>query len=126
MNWGEPLFTRIASDDIVARSILAGDGLVQLEALRWEPDELPPPPAEPVIALGIVRRGTLAAIVLYGRHANGTELEPDELQLLRRLADAAAVAYETGRRVLRCARHGNEFLERRLLLLEAAGTRFTA
>ena len=47
------------------------------------------------MALGIVRRSALSAIVLYGRHDNGTEIEPDELKVLRRVGDAAAIAYET-------------------------------
>jgi hypothetical protein len=114
--WSEALLTRIASDDIVARSVLAGEALAQLRTLCWEPGALPAPPDEPVVALGIMRRGTLSAIVLYGRHANGTELEPEELQLLRRLGDAAAVAYETVDVFALCER--NAASERRVLTLE--------
>ena len=32
---------------------------------------------------------------LYGRHENGTEIEPEELRLLRLVGEAAAIAYET-------------------------------
>ncbi len=110
--WSDALLACIAPDDIVVRNVRAGEALVQLAALRWEPAGLPPPPNEPVIALGIVRRGTLSAIVLYGRHANGTELEPEELRLLRRLGEAAAVAYETVD--VFALRQRNEELERRL------------
>lgn len=116
LGWSEALLTRIGSDDIVARSVLAGEPLVQLQALRWEPGALSSPPNEPVIALGILRRGSLSAIVLYGRHANGTELEPEELRLLRRLGEAAAVAYETVD--VFALRERNEALERRVLMLE--------
>jgi len=115
--WSEAHLTRIAPDDIVARSARAGEPLVQLLALRWEPGGLPESPNEPVIALGIVRRGTLSAIVLYGRHANGTELEPEELRLVRRLGEAAAVAYETVD--VFALRERNEELERRLRAQES-------
>ncbi len=119
LNWTEPLLAHISPDDILARSLLIGEPLVSLRALRWTPDGLlPPPPGEPVIALGILRRGTVSALVLYGRHANGTELEPEELRLLRRLAAAAAVAYETVD--IFALRERNEVLERRVFLLETA------
>jgi hypothetical protein len=118
LGWNEPSLTRIAPDDIVPRSVRAGEPLLQLQALRWEPGALPVAPDEPVIALGIMRRGTLSAIVLYGRHANGTELEPEELRLLRRLGEAAAVAYETVD--VFELRERNAALERRVLVLETA------
>jgi len=121
LGWNDAQLTRIAPDDIVARGIRAGELLVQLTALRWEPGTLPAPPDEPAIALGIMRRGTLSAIVLYGRHANGTELEPEELRLLRRLGEAAAVAYETVD--VFALRERNEELERRVLMLESGSVR---
>jgi hypothetical protein len=39
--------------------------------------------------------GVLTGIVLYGRHDNGTEIEPEELRILREVGEAAAIAYET-------------------------------
>lgn len=56
---------------------------------------LPGAPRDPALAVGVIRDRMLSAIVLYGRHANGTEIEPQERRLLGRLGDAAAVAYET-------------------------------
>jgi len=67
------------------------------------------------VAFGIVRRGELTAIVLYGRHEHGTELEPDELRLIRRLVDASAIAYETAE--VTSLRAKNATLERQLLQL---------
>jgi|ERR1700678_3565406 hypothetical protein len=52
-----------------------------------------------------------------GRHANGTELEPEELRLLRRLGNAAGVAYETVD--VFALREQNEALQLRVRVLEA-------
>ncbi len=117
VGWNEQQLTAIASDDILARQIHTGEALVPLDALRWQPGDLPRPPHEPVIALGIARRGSLSALVLYGRHANGTELEPEELRLLRRLGIAAAVAYETVD--VFALRRQNEALQLRVRVLES-------
>ena len=115
--WEDAQLDHIGPDDIVVRCIRGGDVLAQLPALRWTPGSLPPPPNEPVLALGIVRRGIVTALVLYGRHDNGTELEPEELQLLRRLGEAAAVAYETADVFM--LREENSALRRRMELFEA-------
>jgi hypothetical protein len=95
---------------MLANSLSGDSRIVQLRSIRWEPSELPPLPNAPVLALGIVRRDVLSAIVLYGRHENGTELEPEEVRLLRRVGDAAAIAYETA--------EANDMRERMKLLEE--------
>jgi hypothetical protein len=95
VGWDGDLLLRISRDDLLAQRISGEDRIVQLASMRWEAEGLPAPPNDPVLALGIVRRSALSAIVLYGRHDNGTEIEPDELKVLRRVGDAAAIAYET-------------------------------
>ncbi len=39
-------------------------------------------------------RSRLSGVALYGRHVNGTEIDPEEMKMLRRLCDAAAACYE--------------------------------
>jgi hypothetical protein len=53
----------------------------------------PAPPDEFVAAFGLRSGPALTGFVLYGRHVNGTEIDPEELELLRGLADAAGPAY---------------------------------
>jgi len=97
--WNDADLQALRSDDPLARRLIADGPLVRLSSAHWHPDGLPASPAEPMIALGLFRRGTLAGIVLYSRHQNGTEIDPEELRLLRRLAEAAAIAYETAEAV---------------------------
>jgi len=51
-------------------------------------------PSAPVIAVPIVFRGSLDAIVLYGAHRSGEDLDPEEIDSLDALARAAAAAYD--------------------------------
>lgn len=95
VGWNDEMLRHFPRDDMLARRLLADGPIVQLSSLRGRPEALPASPNDPVLALGVVRRGVLSAIVFYSRHENGTELEPDELLLIRRLGAAAAVAYET-------------------------------
>lgn len=49
---------------------------------------------ESVVAIALAHAGTFVGVAFYGRHRNGTEIDPVELTLLRRLCEAAAVAYQ--------------------------------
>lgn len=50
--------------------------------------------AEHLVAIALAGAGTFAGVAFYGRHRNGTDIDPVELALLRRLCEAAAVAYQ--------------------------------
>jgi hypothetical protein len=109
IGWHAAMLAAFPRDDALARAVQANGPIVSLRGVDWQSPALPPPPEEPVFALGILRRGILAAIVLYSRHANGTEVEPEEFMLLRRLGAAAALAYETAEVV--ALRERIQFLE---------------
>jgi hypothetical protein len=55
---------------------------------------LPSGPARPVLAVPVAVRNRLLGFVLYGPHAGGEMLDPDERTTLAGLAVAAAAAYE--------------------------------
>lgn len=97
--WDDFALQTLRTDDPLARRLIADGPLVRLSAAHWQPDGLPPPPADPVIAFGLFRRGALAGVVFYSRHRNGTEIDPEEVRLLRRLTEAAAIAYDTAEAV---------------------------
>lgn len=61
---------------------------------NWN-DEMPAPPSETVLTIVLERAGRPLGIVFYGRHRNGTEIDPEEVRMLQRLCDAAAAVYET-------------------------------
>jgi hypothetical protein len=50
--------------------------------------------AKPRLAVPVRSRGVLVAFTLYGSHAGGADLDPAEMQLLARLADAASYDYD--------------------------------
>lgn len=92
--WEHAPLDRLSADGALALELRSGVAPLQLDGTRRLPDGAPGAPGEPTHALGLVRLGTLVGIALYGRHQNGTELDPEEVQLLQRLADAASLAYD--------------------------------
>jgi len=88
-----------------------GDGLAPTAAVDWDEaaldalgrDELllhrlrtegPVLRLESVVAIALAHAGAFVGVAFYGRHRNGTEIDPIELALLRRLCEAAVVAYQ--------------------------------
>jgi hypothetical protein len=121
IGWHDAALTAFPRDDSLARAVQANGPIISLRSVDWHPAALPLPPEEPVIALGILRRGALSAIALYGRHANDTEIEPEELALIGRLGAAAALAYEMAE--VATLRQHNQMLQDRLQQLEAREVR---
>ncbi|GAC1659683.1 MAG: hypothetical protein NVS4B13_05250 [Candidatus Elarobacter sp.] len=68
---------------------------VRLRNARWARDLLPDGVALPTVAVPIRAFGRLHAIVLYGAHAKGDDLNGEEIEVLERLARSAALAYES-------------------------------
>lgn len=59
--------------------------------------------AAPALAIPLFQGNQLTAFTLYGIHRSGTKLDPDEVETLERLCDAAAQAY-TGLEIARYQR----------------------
>lgn len=62
--------------------------------LGWPRSDLPTGNRQVLYAIPVVIGHTVEAIALYGGHTEGEDLDPDERQSLRDLAQAAAVGYD--------------------------------
>lgn len=93
--WALGTVTRLDEDDgpllILAQ---AENGPLSLYDHPWRTESVPLGPARPVLALPILVRRELAAIVLYGSHEHGEALDPDEIKAIAGLATGAAAAYD--------------------------------
>lgn len=62
----------------------------------WSKPAPPPYPVQmPVLAVPIAIGRVLSRIALFGPHTNGETFDRDELNIIRRLAQSAALAYAT-------------------------------
>jgi hypothetical protein len=77
---------------ILARMLLADETIVWLDELRSHLD--PDNAAIYTIAVPVTVRHEFVSFTLYGAHANGAQLDPDEVALLEELAREAARAYD--------------------------------
>jgi len=72
------------------------DRPVMLPDRYWKKPSPPPYPIQmPILAVPIVIGRALSRIALFGPHTNGETFDRDELNVIRRLARAAALAYAT-------------------------------
>jgi hypothetical protein len=113
VNWAGTAVTVLDRDDRLARVLHAENKMMLLRDVAWRRDDLPSGEAEPVYAFPLTWRGQLRGLAIYGRHRDGSDLDPQELALLQRLVDAATVTYETAE--LGELRRRVALLERQLL-----------
>jgi hypothetical protein len=91
--WGEEHAASLEADSLLVRYLQAEHAPLKLEDAQLLPAGVPDGAALPVLAIPIVNQHVLAAVVLYGSHANHTLLDPDEIDLLHALAKAAATSH---------------------------------
>lgn len=60
----------------------------------WPADFLPVGLAAPVCAFSMYARGELAAVLLFGPHTGGEQIDPEELALIVRVLAAAGLAFD--------------------------------
>ncbi len=77
---------------LLVRMLLADERIVWLDDLRAQLD--PENAAIYTLAIPVTVRHELVSFTLYGAHANGAQLDPDEVALLEELAREAARAYD--------------------------------
>jgi hypothetical protein len=77
---------------LLVRMLLADESLVWLDELRTQLDV--ENAAIYTLAVPVTVRHELVSFTLYGAHANGAQLDPDEVDLLQELALEAARAYD--------------------------------
>jgi hypothetical protein len=93
------------------------EGPLSLYDHPWRKECMPAGAARPVLALPIIVRRELAAIVFYGSHLHGEALDPDEIKALAGLAPGAAAAYD--HLEAEAMRRKNELLERKVETMQA-------
>jgi hypothetical protein len=81
-----------AANDLLVRMLLADENVVWLDDVRSHLD--PANAAIYVLAVPVTVRHELVSFTLYGAHANGAQLDPDEVDLLKELSREAARAYD--------------------------------
>jgi hypothetical protein len=93
VGWDDRSALELAPEDLVPRVLRADLETLRLGDVRWHRADLPPEPRTPVIAVPVALGRELLGFTLYGPHANATDVDPDEAEILKGLAGAAAVAY---------------------------------
>lgn len=100
-----------ASEELqtLASCVQAQRGALRLTGSRWTLDA--------AVAVPLYSHGSLDALVLYGLHQNGTDLDAEEIALLERLASNAGAALD--RLEAQGLRTQNELLQRDCSLLRS-------
>ncbi len=80
------------ANELLVRMLLAEERIVWLDDLRSHLD--PQNASIYTLAVPVTVRHELVSFTLYGAHANGAQLDPEEVELLEELAREAARAYD--------------------------------
>lgn len=93
--WTKDEVARLDEQDHVLLTLAQTEqGPLSLEDHPWRTEGVPTGPARSVLALPIIVRRELVAIVFYGSHVHGEALDPDEIRAIAALAAGAAAAYD--------------------------------
>jgi hypothetical protein len=82
------------ADDPLVLHLLAEGAPVRLADVRWSADYVANQLGGAVLAAPVLLRDQLAAVVLYGAHKTGADIDPDEVRSLMPLVERAGAAYD--------------------------------
>jgi hypothetical protein len=91
--WSADDVRELAEDDPLVLHLLAEGVPVRLADVRWSTEDLPSI-GNSVLATPVLLRDELLTIVLYGPHHNGSDIDPDEVRSLVKLAESAGATYD--------------------------------
>jgi len=94
VGWGPDHLRSIDADASVTLQLRAGSRSIAVDDASWPDGALPDGMYRPAVALPVEIRSVLEAIVLYGPHASGEDIDPEEIEVLASLLAAAATAYD--------------------------------
>lgn len=94
LNWPAAAVAAISANDLLVLHLAADREPLRLKEIAWQREGLPPGTASPIIAFPVFVRQRLEALVLFGSHRDGADIDPDEEHCLRQLAANASAAYD--------------------------------
>jgi hypothetical protein len=94
VGWPADCARIIDADDKLVLHLQSEQVPLDLHDLRWARSDLPRGAAQPQFAVPIAVRKQVLAFVLYGGHAEGLALDPDETKVLGSLMTGASAAYD--------------------------------
>jgi|GEM_PF-363293 len=112
VGWSDSDNACFASDDPLVLHLQAKHGALSLDETAFPQTYVAAKTNNAEEAIPIFSRGSLAAIALYGAHANGTKIDPVERSALEKLAAPAELAYDSLRIRLENVRRLSDILER--------------
>jgi hypothetical protein len=92
--WPTTSLANIAHDDPLPLNLGTDCLPLRLAEIGWQHAALPQGFAVPILAVPLVARQIVLGFVLYGAHANGAEIDPEEVKSLNHLARAAQATYD--------------------------------
>lgn len=94
IGWGPDDLRSIEADSSVTLQLRAGSRSIAVDDASWPGGAMPEGTYRPAIALAVEIRSAFEAIVLYGPHTSGEDIDPEEVAVLEALMSAAATAYD--------------------------------
>jgi hypothetical protein len=94
LGWPDETARTLSHDDRIALSLAAEHMPLRVKEVHWLRNDILSGTFAPVLAVPVLVRRRLKAIALYGSHANGADLDIDEIQSLNALAQSASAAYD--------------------------------
>ncbi len=94
LGWADDDLREFADDAPLIRYLRSDEVALSARDARLDPAGLPRGTAAPALYLPIFCREVLTAVAIFGAHANGSGLDPDEVALLGTLAPGAGLAFD--------------------------------
>ncbi len=93
-NWPDGTATEVEADSMLALQLASSREPVQMHAALARNLALPLGELQPVLAIPLIAGDRLSGFAMFGAHRDGDDLDPDEVEALHTLAEAAAGTYE--------------------------------